>query len=138
MADAEIGSRSESLASRIPLEPGRSGSHQTLGLAVFTSEGCHLCQTLAPAVESIANDPRVAVASFDEVADAEVWRGLGVPGSPFAVALDGAGTVLAKGTFNSLAQLECVLATAERRMAEGSPVADGWSEERPGGLPVGA
>ena len=38
-----------------------------------------------------------------------------VPGSPFAVALGEDGTVLAKGTFNSGAQLESVLATAERR-----------------------
>jgi hypothetical protein len=82
---------------------------------VFTSEGCHICQTLAPAVESVGNDPRVAVATFDEVAEAEVWRSLGIPGSPFAVALDDTGMVLAKGTFNSLAQLESVLATAERR-----------------------
>ena len=40
------------------------------------------------------------------------------PGSPYAIALDLDGTVLAKGTFNSLAQLESVLATAERRRAE--------------------
>jgi hypothetical protein len=40
-----------------------------------------------------------------------------VPGSPYAVALDLDGTVLAKGTFNNLAQLESVVATAERRRA---------------------
>jgi hypothetical protein len=57
----------------------------------------------------------VALRRFDEVADAEAWALADVPGSPFAVALDAAGTVLAKGTFNSGAQLESVLATAERR-----------------------
>jgi hypothetical protein len=41
-----------------------------------------------------------------------------VPGSPYAVALGLDGTVLAKGTFNSLGQLESVLATAERRERE--------------------
>ena len=41
----------------------------------------------------------------------------GIPGSPFAVALDEHGTVLAKGTFNTPGQLESVLATAERRTA---------------------
>jgi hypothetical protein len=46
-----------------------------------------------------------------------VWRSLGVPGSPFAIALDAAGIVLAKGTFNNLAQLESVLATGEQRRA---------------------
>jgi hypothetical protein len=38
-----------------------------------------------------------------------------VPGSPYAVALDADGTVLAKGTFNNLAQLESILAAGERR-----------------------
>jgi methylamine utilization protein MauE len=109
----EIGSRAASLSSRI----GRNGAD--FGLAVFTSEGCHICQTLAPAIDNVARDPRVAVATFDEVAEAELWRSLGIPGSPFALALDPEGTVLAKGTFNNLAQLESVLATAERR---GQPV----------------
>jgi hypothetical protein len=111
----EVGSRAESLAARLDLNGTNGEGDGRLGLAVFTSEGCHICQTLAPAVESVGNDPRVAVATFDEVAEAEVWRSLGIPGSPFAVALDDTGMVLAKGTFNSLAQLESVLATAERR-----------------------
>ena len=38
-----------------------------------------------------------------------------MPGSPFVVAIDTDGTVLAKGTFNTGAQLETVLAAAERR-----------------------
>jgi len=42
-------------------------------------------------------------------------RAADVPGSPFAVALGADGTVLAKGTFNTGAQLESVLAAAERR-----------------------
>jgi hypothetical protein len=111
----------ESLTARVGMDGGRGRSDPRLGLAVFSSEGCRLCQALAPAVESVANDPRVAVATFDEVADAELWRSLAIPGSPFALALDEDGTVLAKGTFNNLAQLESVLATAERRRAEGRP-----------------
>jgi Methylamine utilisation protein MauE len=106
----EIGSRAGELAERI----ARNGAD--LGLAVFTSEGCHICQTLAPAIDNVAQDPRVAVARFDEVAEAALWRSLKIPGSPFALALDRDGTVLAKGTFNNLAQLESVLATAERRV----------------------
>ncbi len=105
----EIGSQAADLADRI----GRNGAD--LGLAVFTSPGCHICQVLDPAIDSVARDPRVAVARFDEAAEAELWRRLGIPGSPFALALDREGTVLAKGTFNNLAQLESVLATAERR-----------------------
>ena len=59
--------------------------------------------------------PARVVRTFDEARDAEAWAVADVPGSPFAVALDGDGTVLAKGTFNSGAQLESVLAAAERR-----------------------
>jgi hypothetical protein len=112
----ELGTRSEELARRLATNGAALGSNgASLGLAVFTSEGCHICQTLAPAIENVANDPRVAVRVFDEVAEAELWRSLGVPGSPFAVALGRDGKVLAKGTFNNLAQLESVLATAESR-----------------------
>jgi hypothetical protein len=86
-----------------------------LGLAVFTSEGCGMCRALAPAIAAFGRDPHVALRTFDEVADAEAWAAADVPGSPYAVALDAAGIVLAKGTFNTAAQLESVLATAERR-----------------------
>jgi hypothetical protein len=105
----DIGSIAPGLSARI------SQNGADFGLAVFTSEGCGICQTLAPAIENVAQDPRVAVGVFDEVAEAELWRSLEIPGSPFALALDREGTVLAKGTFNNLAQLESVLATAERR-----------------------
>jgi hypothetical protein len=86
-----------------------------LGLAVFVSAGCGMCRALAPAVAALAAHPRVAVRTFDEHRDADAWAAADVPGSPFAVALDADGTVLAKGTFNSGAQLESVLAAAERR-----------------------
>jgi hypothetical protein len=131
----EIGSRADQLAPRLEMKDER------LGLAVFTSEGCHVCQTLAPAIENVAKDPLVAVRTFDEVADAEVWRSLGIPGSPFAVALKADGTVMAKGTFNNLAQLESVLGTAERRRSQGIPAPAGGQAEtegKLGRLPIGA
>ena len=93
------------------LTPGR------IGLAVFSSEGCGLCRALEPAVDAFGRDPRVALRRFDEVGDAGAWAAADVPGSPFAVALDADGTVLAKGTFNTGAQLESVLAAAERAAA---------------------
>ena len=102
---------------RFDLGPGTE-----LALAVFTSDGCHVCHGLRPSIESMANDPLLAVETFEEVADAGVWRELSIPGSPYAIALDPDGTVLAKGTFNNLAQLESVLATAERRRAAVSGV----------------
>jgi hypothetical protein len=86
-----------------------------LGLAVFTSEGCGMCRALEPAIAAFGRGPFVVLRTFDEHADAEVWAAADVPGSPYAVVVDGHGTVLAKGTFNSAAQLESVLAAAERR-----------------------
>ena len=117
----EVGTRSDPLAAR--LGPSMSADDRIgLGLAVFTSEGCSLCQTLAPAIENVANDPYVTVGVFDESAEGGLWKSLSIPGSPFAIALGRDGTVLAKGTFNNLAQLESVLATAERRGMEGLPI----------------
>jgi hypothetical protein len=84
-------------------------------LAVFTSDGCPLCRSVAPAVSHVAADPLVAVGVFLELEDAHVWTQAGVPGSPYAVALDRDGVALAKGTFNGLAQLESILATARAR-----------------------
>jgi hypothetical protein len=89
-----------------------------LGLAVFTSDGCRLCHQLGPSIRALGRDPHVSLVELDEVRDAAQWRALDVPGSPYAVALDVDGRVLAKGTFNTLAQLESVLAAAERRRAE--------------------
>jgi hypothetical protein len=104
----EIGART-ALAGAFALMPGE------IGLAVFTSDGCGLCQALAPTVAAFGEHPAVTLRTFDEVEDADAWTAADVPGSPFAVALDIDGTVLAKGTFNTGAQLESVLAAAERR-----------------------
>jgi hypothetical protein len=105
----ELGSTAE-LVREIPRR-----AEAELALAVFSSAGCHVCEALRPAVDSIAAHPAVAVGRFDEQADAAAWFALGIPGSPYAVALDRDGTVLAKGTFNNLAQLESILAAGERR-----------------------
>lgn len=94
-----------------------------LALAVFSSEGCRLCAAVAPAVAMLAREDDLAVVDLDEVRDADAWRAAAVPGSPYAVALDPTdGTVLAKGTFNGLGQLESVLVAAARRRAEGMTV----------------
>lgn len=93
----------------------RPGPRAATKLAIFSSEGCPLCRSVEPAVRHVAGDPLVAVAIFDEVDDAAVWRQASAPGSPYAVALDLEGVALAKGTFNGLAQLESVVATARER-----------------------
>lgn len=89
-----------------------------LGLAVFTSEACPLCRQVAPAVQHVAADPLLAVRLFDEVADAAIWSQASVPGSPYAVALDTDGIARAKGTFNSLPQLESIIGSARIREQE--------------------
>jgi hypothetical protein len=86
-----------------------------LRLAIFTSEGCPLCRQVEPAVRHVAADPLLAVRIFDEVQDAAIWGQAASPGSPYAVALDLEGVALAKGTFNSLSQLESILGTARDR-----------------------
>jgi len=109
----ELGSRTDLLD-----EFGDTAAGPELALAVFTSESCRVCRALEPAVAHLARDPMVSLRTFDERRDPDAWRRLDVPGSPFAVALDRDGTVLAKGTFNTLPQLEGVVATAERRLRE--------------------
>lgn len=117
-------------ALEIPQEGPAVGTHQPwalaspasaramLRLAVFTSPGCRLCRQVAPAVAHVSADPLVAVDVFDEELAASAWNEAGVPGSPYAIALSLDGVVLAKGTFNGLAQLESILGTARFRERE--------------------
>ena len=86
-----------------------------LAVAVFTSAGCSLCAALEPSLRLLARDPEVELQLFDEHDDAEAWESLAVPGSPYAVVLAADGEVLAKGTFNSLYQLESLLGPAMAR-----------------------
>ena len=86
-----------------------------LAVAVFTSPGCSLCAALEPSLRLLARDSEVELVLFDEHDDAEAWKSLAVPGSPYAVVLAPDGEVLAKGTFNSLYQLESLLGPAAVR-----------------------
>jgi len=121
----DVAGEGPALGTRVELierfEPGPSAE---IALAVFLSEGCHACHSLEPALDALDSEPMLTRRSFDEVRDAEAWRQLSVPGSPYAVALGRDGQVLAKGTVNNLAQVESVLATAERRLRDsaGEPV----------------
>ena len=94
------------------------GPRAEFALAVFSSEGCRVCRALEPAVDSLRGEPALAVEVFTESGDADVWEGLAIPGAPYAIALERDGTVGAKGTFNNLAQLESIVAAAERRRSE--------------------
>jgi hypothetical protein len=106
-----------------------------LRLALFTSPGCALCKRVAPAAEAFDG---AEVRLFDEVADTEAWAAGRVPGAPFAVALDGAGVVLAKGTVNDARQLGSIVEAARgRRRAAGgalgrSAIGNGVDPSSPG------
>jgi hypothetical protein len=78
-------------------------------LALFVADGCRLCRALIPQAR------RLGGAVLDEVADAGGWSAANVPGAPFAVALAADGTVLAKGTVNTRAQLASVVGAAHAR-----------------------
>ncbi|HSC73666.1 MAG TPA: MauE/DoxX family redox-associated membrane protein [Gaiellaceae bacterium] len=83
-----------------------------LTLAVFSSEGCRLCRALQPSLAALGKDPAISLLVFDEVRDADIWRRLNVPGSPYAVVVGEVGEVRAKGTFNTHGQLEAIVAAA--------------------------
>jgi uncharacterized membrane protein YphA (DoxX/SURF4 family) len=83
-------------------------------LAVFFSPGCRLCRQLAPAVRALARDglPVHVLYENEEPGTFERWA---VPGTPFAVhVVDG--IVAAKGTVNTLEQLEQLLAVGSERV----------------------
>lgn len=102
----ELAEEGPQLGVSAPELPGLA--RQGAELAVFFSPECRLCRQLAPAVRALARDGlSVHVVYEHEQPDAfERWR---VPGSPFAVHL-AAGTVTAKGTVNTLEQLEELIA----------------------------
>lgn len=83
-------------------------------LIAFFSEGCRLCRQLAPAVRALAQEglPVRVVYEAEEPGAFERWL---VPGTPFAVhVVDG--TVAAKGTVNTLEQLEELVALGAARV----------------------
>ena len=88
---------------------------ERVAVAVFVSDGCPACGSLAPALAILERDPLVRLRSFEERLDPAAWEALDVPGAPYAVALGPDGTVLAKGAVNTLPQLDSVVATAKRR-----------------------
>ena len=117
----EIASEGPALGSIVRL-PGDSGQAR-LSLAVFLSPACGLCRRLEPAIELFSSRPGVELTTYDEERDSVVWQLADVPGSPYAVARDASGRVLAKGAFNTMRQLESVCASAVRRdNAEGLDV----------------
>jgi hypothetical protein len=100
---------------------GRDGTPTIVGgpgprrLLTFVSPTCPICEHLLPSLPAAAAAgglvPQI-------VSDAELETAYGVPGVPFLVVLDETGAVRAKGTANSLEQLEGLIDTAHRRISE--------------------
>jgi methylamine dehydrogenase accessory protein MauD len=119
-----------------------SGARHTIGgagerrLLLFVSAGCIVCEQVLPALGAVAASsglvPSVVVElDRDEAGSAFSNRRLGVPvlpapdafaayavpGTPYAVVLDESGVVTAKGTPNTLEQLEGLADSAAGRKA---------------------
>jgi len=110
----EIDSEGPALGEHSPLIARFAKPGGPIALAVFVSPGCSICAELEPAIAALGRELPVEV--FDEERDALAWEISRVPGSPYAVALDTEGVVLARGTFNTPAQLRSIPATALYRL----------------------
>lgn len=106
-------------------------------LLLFVSPDCPICKDVLPSVAPAARAARmVPIAIVDVeapiareayahsspgvpvVAAPEAATAYEVPGTPYAVILDAIGVVRAKGTVNSLEQLEGLVDTARRRVED--------------------
>lgn len=111
-----------------PVTVGGPGHPQFL---LFVSPDCPVCREVLPSIPVIARGGRMTplvivdgeTDEFQGLADPAmpVVRHVGlpsmyrVPGTPYAVVLDGLGVVRAKGTVNNLEQIEGLIDTARRR-----------------------
>jgi len=89
---------------------GRRGTE----LVAFFSPNCRLCRQLAPGIAALAREG-LAVRVVDENEEENSFERWNVPGTPFAVhVVDG--RVAAKGTVNTLEELDGLLAVGTRRV----------------------
>lgn len=107
-------------AEGIPLgDPAPDGTAGAL--VVFTSVTCPICAQIEHGLGALQSDHAVPVmhARDDDRGGAELHRQFGVPGTPYAVYVDGDGIVRAKGAVNTLEQLEGLVITGRNREREG-------------------
>ena len=108
----ELAEEGPPVAEPAPELPGLVGTGPEL--VAFFSPGCRLCRQMAPGVRALAREgiPVRIVYEHEEPDAFERWH---IPGTPFAVHLVG-GTVAAKGTVNTLEQLEQLVAMGTERI----------------------
>jgi uncharacterized membrane protein YphA (DoxX/SURF4 family) len=123
----QVGVLTLRLGPRVPLELAEEGPEvgepapaleglQLRGaeLVAFFSPGCRLCRQLAPGVAALARQG-LAVRVVEEADEELAFERWNVPGTPFvAHVVDG--VVAAKGTVNTLEELEQLLATGGARV----------------------
>jgi hypothetical protein len=106
-------------AEGLPLgEPAPDG---TAGrLVVFTSPDCPICAQIVPGLRALAADHAIAVerVRYEDDRGRELYTQFLVPGTPYAVYVDAAGYVRAKGTINTLEQLEGLVVSGRVRERE--------------------
>jgi Methylamine utilisation protein MauE len=108
----ELAEEGPPIGDAAPLLDGLEGRGSEL--VAFFSAGCRLCRALAPGIRALEREVvRVqTVYEEDDPGTCERWA---VPGTPFVVhVVDG--FVAAKGTVNSLEQLDGLLAVGAARM----------------------
>ena len=84
-------------------------------LVAFLGAGCRVCHDLEPSLRALAREGLPVRLVYDVEDDAAIDR-WSVPGTPFVVAL-GDGIVVAKGTVNTLEEIEGMLALGRARLA---------------------
>lgn len=103
----------------LPLgEPAPEGLEGTL--VVFTSEACPICAQIVPGLRPLSSDHALPVehARYEDEPGRRLHDWFMVPGTPYAVYVDNEGLVRAKGTVNTLEQLEGVVVTGRARERE--------------------
>ena len=99
----------------------RDGSRITVGgpgarrLVAFVSATCPICEQVLPSLPAAAAAHRLVP---QVVQDPELEIAYDVPGVPFVLVLDEMGVTRAKGTANSLEQIDGLIDTALRRMTQ--------------------
>jgi hypothetical protein len=109
----ELAEEGPELGSEVPELAGldRSGEE----LVAFLGAGCRVCHDLEPSLRALAREGLAVRLVYDVSDDAAIER-WGIPGTPFVVAL-GDGIAVAKGTVNTLEEIEGLLALGRARLA---------------------
>ena len=84
-------------------------------LVAFLGAGCRVCHDLEPSLRALSREGLAMRLVYDVEDDAAIER-WNVPGTPFMVAL-GDGIAVAKGTVNTLEEVEGLLALGRARLA---------------------